>query len=133
MSRSRRRGYAPRENSMIPTCAWRNRPPEGPRPLILTHGTKRAGEGLPLAKEWVIRRPVQNHPNPPPATSYECNDHAFSILTVVQTEFLLISTGVRVHHAVDPRSIELEVRLGDEARTGLPTLAISYKSYGYAV
>ena len=29
-----------------------------------THETKRAGEGLPLAKEWVIRRPVQNHPNP---------------------------------------------------------------------
>lgn len=45
----------------------------------------------------------------------------------------LISTEVRVPQAADPKSTGLEVRLGDEARTGLLTLAIPYKSCGYDV
>ena len=39
-----------------------NRPPTYIRPTFL--GGLRAGEGFLLAKEWVIRRPVQNHPDP---------------------------------------------------------------------
>ena len=49
----------------IPTSsdgALRHRPPAWLRPLVSLR-TKRAGEGFLLAKEWVIRRPVQNHPD----------------------------------------------------------------------